>query len=275
MRWVWRHLAVAALALALAAPAMAQERAQTLADIRQELSALSAELLRLQAELSPSGSAGAQPSGSVLDRLDAVDSELRRLTAKTEELEFRIDRIVADGTNRIGDLEFRLRELEGGDLAQLPVQPPLGGTAPPPAPASDPPASAQDAPLLAVGEQADFDAARALLDAGDYTEAEARLAAFIDTYAGGPLMPEAHFLRGRALDAMGSTPQAARAYLEAFNAAPDGNRAAEALMRLGTALGTLGQREEACLMLQEVGARFPASAMAERAQEAGREFNCP
>ena len=42
---------------------------------------------------------------------------MQRLTSKSEELENRINRIVSDGTTRIGDLEFRLVELEGGDVS--------------------------------------------------------------------------------------------------------------------------------------------------------------
>jgi tol-pal system protein YbgF len=214
--------------------------------------------------------------GSVLERVDAIESELRRLTARTEELEFRIERIVTDGTNRIGDLEFRLVELEGGDLGALAATPPLGGETPErglgqPAP----PPGAGEAPLLAVGEQDDFDRARAALDAGDYDAAVERFAAFVETYTGGPLTAEAHFLRGRAHAGQGATTAAARAWLDAFNADPNGARAAESLMRLGQALGELGQVEEGCLMLDEVGARFPGSDMVAPAAEARRALSCP
>ncbi len=100
---------------------------QTLADIRQELSVLYVEVQRLRRELSTTGSPQiALPSGG-LERLDALEAELARLTEKTERLEFRIDQIVTDGTNRIGDLEFRLVELEGGDLSQLGETSTLGG----------------------------------------------------------------------------------------------------------------------------------------------------
>ena len=56
-----------------------------------------------------------------------MESELQRLTSKTEELENRVNRIVADGTRRIGDLEFRLVELEGGDVGALGQTSTLGG----------------------------------------------------------------------------------------------------------------------------------------------------
>ena len=101
-----RILAVCAILLA-PLPAAAQDEA--LADIRQQLTALYVDVQRLRTELSttgtlPTGIAGATP----LDRLDAIEAELQRLTSKAEELEFRVNRITVDGTNRIGDLEFRL-----------------------------------------------------------------------------------------------------------------------------------------------------------------------
>ncbi|MEM8581831.1 MAG: tol-pal system protein, partial [Pseudomonadota bacterium] len=113
-------LVVVALALGLAQSANSQSpNDQTLADIRQELSVLFVEVQRLRRELSTTGSPQISlPSGG-LERLDSLEAELARLTEKTEQLEFRIDQIVTDGTNRIGDLEFRLVELEGGDLSQL------------------------------------------------------------------------------------------------------------------------------------------------------------
>jgi hypothetical protein len=63
--------------------------------------------------------------------VNSIEAELSRLTARTEELSNRIDRIVADGTNRIGDLEFRLVELEGGDVSRLGETSTLGGGAAP------------------------------------------------------------------------------------------------------------------------------------------------
>ena len=62
-------------------------------------------------------------------------AEEGRLTAKTEEVELKLNRVVSDGTNRIGDIEFRLCEAtDGCDPATLPETPVLGGgsTAPEP-----------------------------------------------------------------------------------------------------------------------------------------------
>ncbi|MEO0634424.1 MAG: tol-pal system protein, partial [Pseudomonadota bacterium] len=105
MRW----LSGLVLAMGMVFPhgAMAQDDA-TLADIRQELTVLYVEVQRLKRELSTTGGAGSSVgTGDTFDRIAAIESELQRLTGKSEELEFRIGRVIEDGTNRIGDLEFR------------------------------------------------------------------------------------------------------------------------------------------------------------------------
>lgn len=125
--WRPRGLLLAA-GFALAAwPATAQD-AQTLADIRTELSQLSADLQSLRAQLVASGPAGFAAAGgdSAIDRMNAMEARLAQLTGQTEQLQNRIDRIVKDGTTRIGDIEFRLCELEEGcDLGSL-TTPALG-----------------------------------------------------------------------------------------------------------------------------------------------------
>jgi len=274
---------VLALALALPAPAFAQDRDQTLADIRQELSVLFVEIQRLKRELNTTGGVATNlQATSIPDRVDAIEAEVQRLTAKTEELENRIDRIVADGTNRLGDLEFRLVELEGGDISTLGEMSTLGsfgdsGTTPP-ITSAEPAIGAEtgtDAGVeLAVGEQADFDRAMEAFEAGDYQTAVDRFQVFTDTYLGGPLTGEAHFMRGQALEALGMTASAARAYLASYSGDSDGTRAPEALLYLGLSLDALGQVSESCVTLGEVTTRFPDSPASIEAQAARAELGC-
>ena len=68
--------------------------------------------------------------------------------------------------------------------------------------------------------------------------------------------------------------EAARAYLQAFSQAPDADSAPEALYRLGAALGALNQINEACVTLQEVGTRFPASPIVGEAQAKRAQLGC-
>ena len=174
-----RVVLLTAVLLLPAAFAVAQDRAQTLADVRAELSALAADLQALRSELVQGGASALQAAGgaSALDRMNAMEAALSRLTAQTEKVQNHVNRVVADGTNRIGDLEFRLCELEEGcDPENLPITQSLGG-----APAggteaaavpvvTTPPATGAGTavPELAVAEQADFDRAKGALDSGDF-----------------------------------------------------------------------------------------------------------
>lgn len=276
-------VAAGLLAGGLSGPAAAQDRAQTLADIRQELSVLFVELQRLKGELNTTGGASAPSGGgSMLDRVNALEAQLTRLTAKTEELQFRIDSVVKDGTNRVGDLEFRLCELEADcDISSLGETPALGGGALPevaaplqPAMPADPAAPVAGGGQLAVAEQADFDAALGALEEGRADEAAALFAAFLEAYPGGPLTGEAAYQRGEALSELGQVAEAARAYLASYSGSPEGPRAPDALLKLGIALGELGQVNEACVTLGEVANRFPSSPAVAAADQARARFGC-
>lgn len=270
MRWLL------ALALLLPLPAMAQDKAQTLADVKAELAQLAAQFLTLKQELISSGAAtDGSAGGDALQRMDAIEAELTRLTAKTEAVEQKVNAVVADGSNRIGDIEFRVCELtEGCDPSSLPATPDLGamaGGAAAAKPATDtaaatttptdtaPAADATGGVELAVNEKADFDRAKGVLDSGDFPGAADLFKAYAQSYPGGPLVPQADLYRGDALSQTGDTSNAARAYLDAFSANQSGPLAGQALTKLGQALGKLGQGPEACVTLAEVGKRFPGS----------------
>ncbi|WP_300071100.1 tol-pal system protein YbgF [uncultured Ruegeria sp.] len=267
---------VFAAVMATVGVAQAQDQ-QTLADIRQELTVLHVEIQRLKREFSTTGSPAPNLSGSsVLERVDAIEAELQRLTRQTEQLNQRVQNVVTDGTNRIGDLEFRLVELEGGDLSTLGETSTLGGesqtdvvVAPAPSEPSD---SGQGE--LAVGERADFDAASQALADGDFQAAATLFSQFDTSYPGSPLAPEANLKRGQALEGMGDTREAARAFLASFTGDSEGTFAPEALFELGAALGRLGQTDQACITLSEVGVRFPSSATASSATQEMSSLGC-
>lgn len=272
-----RFVAVLALVAVVSPVGGWAQSDETLADIRQELSILYVELQRLKRELSTTGASGdVAVGGSALDRLGAIEAELQRLTSKTEQLEFRIDRVVTDGTNRVGDLEFRLCELESGcDVSTLETGSTLGGVAPATNTGTDVVAEpVEDGPEMAVGEKADFDAAEAALEAGNYADAISKFAAFQQAYPGGPLSDRAGLLRGEALAKSGDLKQAGRAYLDLFSTNETGPVAPEALYRVGDILGQLGQTDQACVTLGEVGVRFPQNPAAGQAQTKMSQLGC-
>ncbi|WP_170331194.1 tol-pal system protein YbgF [Ruegeria arenilitoris] len=267
---------VLAAVVTAAGVAQAQDQ-QTLADIRQELTVLHVEIQRLKREFSTTGSPAPNLSGSsVLERVDAIEAELQRLTRQTEQLNQRIQNVVTDGTNRIGDLEFRLVELEGGDLSTLGETSTLGGeeqTTTVVAPTASE-SSEVSQTELAVGEQADFDTASQALSDGDFQTAANMFAQFDTSYPGSPLAPQANLKRGQALEGLGDTREAAKAFLASFTGDSEGPVAPEALYELGAALGRLGQTDQACITLGEVGVRFPASPSVASATQEMASLGC-
>lgn len=273
MRWLVLCLALLPLT------AHAQDKAQTLADIKAELGQLMAEFTALKSETVASGNTGGSfGSGDALQRMDAIEAELMRLTSRAEEIELRLNRVVSDGTNRIGDIEYRLCEAtEGCDPANIPETPVLGGdtaAAAPAAPAEPAAPADTGGAELAMGEQADFDRAKEVLGRGDFRTAADLFATFTQSYPGGPLSQEAAFLRAESLGQLGETAESARGYLEAFSSKPEGSFAAESLLKLGQALGDLGQTADACVTLAEVPTRFPGTIHATNADLSRQGLAC-
>ncbi|MFD1809672.1 hypothetical protein ACFSHQ_21205 [Gemmobacter lanyuensis] len=139
--------------------------------------------------------------------MDSIEQALVRLTAKTEEVELKLNRVVSDGTNRLGDLEFRVTELEGGDIGAIPETPPLGGDTAAAAPAVAPavpeqtPTSGGRACHRRTGK---FRPGQGVLGQGDFRAAAQEFDTFAQSYPGSPLMQEAQILKGDALKQMGT-----------------------------------------------------------------------
>lgn len=158
---------ILAAGVALSALPVAAQDAQSLADIRSELGQLSTDLQYLRSQLAASGQAGYAAAGgdSAIDRMNSMEARLAQLTGQTEQLQNRIDRIVKDGTTRMGDIEFRLCEMEEGcDLGSLttPTLGDPGGTTSSPLPSSDQRGELKTSPragAATAAEQADFDRA--------------------------------------------------------------------------------------------------------------------
>jgi tol-pal system protein YbgF len=291
--------AVVALGLALPGAALAAE--QSVADIREELTLLSRQVQEVRQALVATGSARGLPQdpATAFQRLDQLENVLRRLTNRVDVLTNDLNRVVQDASNRVDDIEFRLTELEGGDVSLLGRGEPLGGglTQPqiPPvaaltegqaaAPGFPPPSvgaggslgvlpRAGEAPQLAVGEQAEFEAAKTAYEAGRHDEAITKLTAFLEAYPVGPLAAEAQQMKADALASEGNWREAARTYLDAFSGAPDAPQAPQALHGLAVSLARLGQTEEACLTLTEVDIRYPGSAVASDVADTRRSLGC-
>jgi len=242
--------------LAAAGPAVSQiwTGAGSADDLQYRLSIIDAQLADIRARLgvAPSTGGGAPATGAgsdVILRLNRLEAEIRMLTGKIEQMEFEQRSIAEDATRRFGDIEFRLTELEGGDISILaPVQP-LGGGGTGSVVAAG--------PEVSISERGDLDRAIEDVKQGRFDLGEDRLRGFLTAYPGSPLEAEALYWLGESQFVRGAFQNAARSYLNGYNADRSSAIASKNLYRLGVTLGRLGQLNEACLTLREVRNQFP------------------
>jgi tol-pal system protein YbgF len=257
----------AAIGLLAAAPGAHAQSGASAQELRYRLDQLDAELADIRARLGigPAVSGGgAALSGS---RITELEGEVRRLTAMVEEMQNTQRRIAEEAARRFSDIEFRLTELEGGDIGGLEPVPPLGGVRSDLGAGLDQgtsigqisPQQGGQLAAVSIAEQGDLDRAAADVQQGRYDQAEDRLRRFLSDYPASPLSGDAWYWLGESQLVRGNAGEAARSYLSGYNADRGGPRAAHNLYRLGVALGRLGQVDEACLTLREVSTQFPSA----------------
>lgn len=225
----------------------------TLEDLRLTLQRLDEDLQGIRQQLVSTGQVepGVPFDTTTLNRLDLIETRIRELTGRVEELQFDVRRIAEDGGRRVADLDFRLTELEGGDTSYVAPASDLGGGT-----SGGSGAGSAPEPQVALTERAAFDAAKARYDAGDTELAVSGFESFLEMFPGGPLTSEARFWLGEAHVQQGDNREAALNFLNAFSGSPTSEIAPEALRRLADTLGSIGQVTEACLTYDEALTRF-------------------
>lgn len=284
-----RALGFGGIALALAAtsmPAAAQNNSE--ARIRQ----LEAEVRALQRKVFPGGdgryfepeiSAPANngnanlpqaPSTTavtdILARLDALESQLQRLTAQYEV-----------GSNALRLLEERIEKLETPMVPPVPASVETNTTTPASRPAAASAArtavpstartSAPDpARVAAVREIAkpqtddpgddEYSYGFRLWDAGFFPEAQQQLTLFVEKYPSHPRATYGRNLLGRAYLDDGKPAEAAPWFLKNYQADKNAARAGDSLLYLAQSMIALKDMQRACIALAEFAETYPALA---------------
>jgi len=233
-------------------------------DLLYRLDVISAEIADIRAQLGGSVQQPARPSVGT-GEVGALEDEVRRLTAKVERLENQIRQLNSQTSNKLGDIEFRLNDLEGVPNDGAGTQPLIQDNG---AQVETPTAA------LSVSEQGDLDRAVSDVNQGRFDQAEDRLRQFLNSYPGSPLRGEAWFWLGESQFVRGNLADSARSYLNGYQEDRTGRRAAGNLLKLGTSLGRLGQLNEACSTLGEVRRQFPNSPEAGRADAEADNLTC-
>ena len=95
-----------------------------------------------------------------------------------------------------------------------------------------------------------------LFEGGQTNLAEQRFTEFIEGFPTSAKLSTALFWRAETRVKKENWIGAANDYLESFTVNPDGVSAAKTLFGLGVSLGAIGEKDQACLTLDEVGSRF-------------------
>ena len=288
--WQASRKATAALTLAgcfaMAAPAAAQSEDARLRKIEAEVRALQRAVFPngdgrffTPEVVTPSGQQPAQrPAGTpsetavtdILARLDALENQLSRLTARSEE-----------NANAIAGLEERFARLESRPAASEPVaaaQPsgaiprpnqaaPAPTPTPTPAPAAAQPSPQRVAAVKAIEKPATTDAGEdeytygfRLWEAKFFPEAQQQLKLYVDRYPRHERISFGRNLLGRAYLDGGDARTAATYFFDNYTKDPNGARAPDSLLYLAESMIALKETPRACRALAEFGEKYPALA---------------
>lgn len=203
-----------------------------------------------------SGEPASAPVTDLIGRVDALESQLARVTGKVEEQ-----------GNRIAKLETRLKALEtaGATAAVVPVTGSSRGAAT--APAEPIKAAATDSRVAAVaaiekpatsdpGEDSYIYGYR-LWEAKFYPEAQTQLAETVKKYPKHARASHARNLLGRAWLDEGKPATSTQIFLDNYQTDPRGERAPDSLYYLGVALHRLKKNKEACQAFDELASVYP------------------
>jgi tol-pal system protein YbgF len=285
----------AAAAAALIAAGLGQTAAaQGLNDIQNRLDRMETELQTLQRMVArggaPAAGAAAPPAGSAAAyevRMTQLEDLIRSMTGRIEENEFAL-RQVRDRLDRVvNDLEFRLSQLESGAGAGAAAAPSAAPTAAPaqaaaPSAAARQPAQAAAAPPAPPpnspgSAEQQYAAAYRLIEQRRLADAQAAFEAFLAAHRTHRLADNARYWLAETHYARGSFDAAAVAFAEAYQAAPEGEKAADNLLKLGLTFGQLRRRDDACGTFAALLQRFPnlPSNQRQRVQSERTRLNCP
>ncbi len=271
-------------------PAFAQDSAD-----EARLRKLEAEVRALQRKVFPNGAGAtfqpeivAPPSATtsspgpsttpitdLLGRMDAVEAQLARVTAETEQ-----------NSNRLSQVEAKLAAaapspadagpppaLTAPVVSSLPAERRSAGR-----PAASPPQQSTSSTKPSAGRtQAvraiekpqsddagddDYSYGFRLFDAKFYPEAEQQLKLYLQKYPKHPRVSYARNLLGRAYLEDNEPREAAKWFLQNYQADKKGPRAADSLLYLARSMKQLGDTQRACVALGEFSTTFAAEAAA-------------
>ena len=229
----------------------------------------------IQPEASPAGMSGVPAGSAVSDlnaRVDALESQLARLTGQAEE-----------NANRLRQLDEAFVQLRASTEARMAemTAPQATAAVPEAAPAALAQGDSKAAMPAVVASSGDpgedaYLAGFRLWEGGRFEESHATLETMLKSHPKHRRASYARNLAGRALLDQGKPASAAKMLLANYQTNPKGDRAADSLYFLGQALVKLDKGAEACKVYDELREVYPTMRdwLRERLPAARKEAGC-
>ena len=248
-------------------------------------------------------------------KLNEIEEEFRKLTNRFEEVNFKLDKLSSRVTKIQSDAQLRFSDLEAGkvtDLTKLQSPNEVQGeqkTTQAKLPGTDKPQDFGSAPAYNMNsdqkiqatqsvestasvvaeerrpitsllpdktpkEQYDF--ALSFMKVGDYETAELALREFIDKNKTDELAGSAQYWYGETFRIRQLYSDAATAYLDGYQNYPKSEKAPENLLKLGTTMVELGEKDQGCKMIVGLKKQYPKASQSvlQKAQYEQKRFKC-
>tara|TARA_B100000287_G_scaffold186267_1_gene176152 strand:- start:79 stop:1059 length:981 start_codon:yes stop_codon:yes gene_type:complete len=263
-------------------------------------------------ELKPSSTSSDGINEDILTRhllkLNEIEEQFREVTNKYEEINFKIDKLSNRITKMQSDNQMRFNDIEqsgvastGAEQQKVEKKKRLPGTDLPQdlGRVSDTDlentqevqkTQSVETAGLVVSEKAtrsesllpnkpakeQYNFAVSFIKVGDYETAEFALKEFIDKNKDNELAGSAQYWYGETFRIRQLYQDAAAAYLDGYQNYPKSKKAPINLLKLGTTLVQLGEKDQGCLMIQGVKKQYPkaSKSVLQKAEYENKKFKC-
>jgi len=239
-------------------------------------------------------------------KLNEIEEQFREVTNRYEEINFKIDKLSNRITKMQSDNQLRFSDLEGSakpsensskkiTKKRLPgtdLPKDLGSLSDNDLKNSDSVQKTQsiESAGLVVSEKAEraksllpnkppneqYNFAVSFIKVGDYETAEFALKEFIDKNKDNDLAGSAQYWYGETFRIRQLYQDAAAAYLDGYQNYPKSKKAPINLLKLGTTLVQLGEKDQGCLMITGVKKQYPkaSKSVLQKAEYEKKKFKC-
>jgi len=238
-------------------------------------------------------------------KLNEIEEQFQELTNKYEEINFKIDRLSSRITKMQTDNQMRFTDLEGSRIEGSSQQ---SASKEKRLPGTDLPqdlgrisnedfettsevqkTQSVETAGLVVTEKAprksllpnkppkdQYDFAVSFIKIGDYETAEFALREFIDQNKDNDLAGSAQYWYGETFRVRQLYQDAAAAYLDGYQNYPKSKKAPINLLKLGSTLVKMGEKEQGCLMIIGVKKEYPKASpsVLQKAEYEKKKFKC-